>query len=134
VLCGRCTRICEERVGREAITYSGRSGERTVTAAFGKPSSTCIGCGSCASVCPTGVIRVEDRDGRRRVINKDIVICDLPLLSCVQCGETYATQALRDWTEARLGASEGERAHPDLCPSCSRSESAARSVRPMPRP
>jgi predicted molibdopterin-dependent oxidoreductase YjgC len=131
VLCGRCVRICEERLGREAITYCGRSGSRTVTAAFERPSATCLGCGSCANVCPTGVIRIEDSGGRRRVINKDVVIGDLPLARCARCGETYGTEELRDWVASRSG--EFPRGDDTLCPDCARADRASRIRSPWTR-
>jgi heterodisulfide reductase subunit A len=59
-LCGRCVRMCEERMGRAAISFVGRGSDRDVTPPFAKPTSICQVCGACAFVCPTGKIKLSD--------------------------------------------------------------------------
>jgi coenzyme F420-reducing hydrogenase beta subunit len=53
VLCGLCTRVCDELVGVYAINFANRGVKREVTAPYHKFSDDCIGCGACAIVCPT---------------------------------------------------------------------------------
>jgi len=64
ILCGLCTRICEERIGVSAINFVGRGVARKVQTPFqgtlDVDFDACIACGSCASVCPTGAIKLED--------------------------------------------------------------------------
>jgi heterodisulfide reductase subunit A len=59
-LCGLCVRMCEERMGRAAISFSGRGPRREVTSPFGKPSDVCQACGACDFICPTGKIRLPE--------------------------------------------------------------------------
>ncbi|MBM4043786.1 MAG: 4Fe-4S dicluster domain-containing protein [Planctomycetes bacterium] len=58
-LCGLCVRACAELIRAEAIAFSGRGTSRKVTTPFGFPTDTCLGCGACAYVCPTGRIQME---------------------------------------------------------------------------
>ena len=60
ILCGLCVRMCEERMGRAAISFSGRGPRREVTSPFGKPSEVCQACGACDFICPTGKIRITE--------------------------------------------------------------------------
>jgi heterodisulfide reductase subunit A len=58
ILCGLCVRFCEEVVGAAAIGLSNRGTEREVTTPFKSSSESCIGCGSCTYICPTGCIEM----------------------------------------------------------------------------
>jgi NADH dehydrogenase/NADH:ubiquinone oxidoreductase subunit G len=58
ILCGLCVRFCEEVVGAAAIGLSNRGTDREVSTPFKAASDTCIGCGSCTYICPTGCIEM----------------------------------------------------------------------------
>ena len=62
ILCGLCVRACAEVSQRHAIGVAYRGPKKKVQTPFGKISERCIGCGSCAYVCPTGSIEVEQAD------------------------------------------------------------------------
>jgi heterodisulfide reductase subunit A len=54
IYCGLCVRMCEERMGRAAIGFSGRGPRKKLEPPFGKHNPVCWTCGACNSVCPTG--------------------------------------------------------------------------------
>jgi len=64
ILCGLCTRICEERMGVSAINFVSRGVDRKVETPFQRTLDidldVCLACGACAFVCPTGAITLED--------------------------------------------------------------------------
>ena len=60
VLCGLCVRVCAEVTERHALSFAARGMKRKITAPFYKIAESCIGCGSCAYVCPTKTITVEE--------------------------------------------------------------------------
>jgi NADH-quinone oxidoreductase subunit G len=62
ILCGGCVRMCNEIQTVGAIDFVHRGSEMRVSAVLGKPlaESSCVGCGQCASVCPTGAIAVRN--------------------------------------------------------------------------
>ena len=61
ILCALCVRACKEIVGVEAISLKGRGMSKEVSPPFEVASSTCIGCGTCVLICPTGCIKLEER-------------------------------------------------------------------------
>ncbi len=54
ILCKRCTRVCEEWMGEDAIEAGGR-GANTVIGTYGGWLD-CSQCGNCIEVCPTGTL------------------------------------------------------------------------------
>lgn len=71
ILCGLCTRICEERMGVSAINFVGRGVDRKVETPFQRTLDinldVCRTCGACAFVCPTGAIKLEDITGKKPI-------------------------------------------------------------------
>ena len=58
ILCGKCVRMCEEVQGVAAIDFIGRGSKTTVGTVFneGLNVSSCVNCGQCIVVCPTGAL------------------------------------------------------------------------------
>jgi NADH-quinone oxidoreductase subunit G len=54
ILCKRCTRVCDEWMGEDAIEAGGR-GANTVIGTYGDWLD-CSQCGNCIEVCPTGTL------------------------------------------------------------------------------
>ncbi len=58
ILCGRCIRTCDEIVGVHTLDFGHRGWKVMVVADLNQPlgASSCISCGACFQVCPTGAI------------------------------------------------------------------------------
>jgi len=63
VLCGLCVRACKGIVGVGAISMINRGITKKVAPPFQVVSSRCIGCGTCAVICPTGAFKFENVAG-----------------------------------------------------------------------
>ena len=56
ILCGLCTRVCQERMGVGAVNFVGRGPTRKVSPPYDKHSPICMACGACQVVCPTDAV------------------------------------------------------------------------------
>jgi heterodisulfide reductase subunit A len=59
-LCGLCVRMCEERMGINAIGFTFRGSKRLVGPPFDAHSDVCQVCGTCAFICPTERIKLDE--------------------------------------------------------------------------
>jgi heterodisulfide reductase subunit A len=56
ILCGLCTRVCQERMKVGAINFFQRGSEKKVGPPYDRHSPLCIACGACQVVCPTNAV------------------------------------------------------------------------------
>lgn len=58
ILCSRCIRACDEWIGAHTLDFDGRGSKSLLVADNGLPlgQSSCVSCGTCVSVCPTGAL------------------------------------------------------------------------------
>lgn len=86
ILCGRCVRYCSDVIGISALGFVNRGFDTVVKPALDKPlqDTTCISCGNCIEVCPTGAIVhkvISNRPGPYRTISADSV-CSFCSVGC----------------------------------------------------
>ena len=131
--CGLCMATCSE-MGVEALRMADTPAGRLAYFDFTRPAALCIGCGACTQVCPTGAIRIEDRDGVRRTIITGTVVREQPLLTCSECGAPTQTPAHREFVRHRLPDHMAALLDRELCPSCARQRADRPAVGTSQRP
>jgi NADH dehydrogenase/NADH:ubiquinone oxidoreductase subunit G len=57
MVCGLCSRVCEEVVGLSAIATVDRGVHKRVGAPYARPTDICVACGCCVTICPTGAMQ-----------------------------------------------------------------------------
>jgi len=88
ILCGLCVRACREIVGVSALTFQDRGPGRDLEdPQIEFDPNSCIGCGACAYVCPTGYVKMEAEDDKRIIWNKVF-----KMTPCKVCGRYFAPE------------------------------------------
>ncbi len=93
ILCRQCVRACSELVGNFTLAFEERGAESNLVADLGIPlgESSCISCGTCIQVCPTGTLidRWSAYQGKETELDKTKTIC----LGCsIGCGIDVLTR------------------------------------------
>jgi len=116
VRCRLCIRVCNEIVGPGALKMEKKGGLNFVVPIEG----LCIGCGTCANICPTKVIFVDDHENVRTISIRDEVIGRHPLERCEGCGKQYATPKFLDHIHERTSSHTEVKDRHNYCPTCAK--------------
>jgi formate dehydrogenase major subunit len=110
ILCRRCIRACSELAANNTLGVKFRGAKTMVSADMDAPfgESTCVACGTCLQVCPTGslVDRKSAYTGRNAQVDRTKSVC---LFCSVGCGTEIVTRAGRvlrvegEWEEHNRG-------------------------------
>ncbi len=108
ILCRRCVRACGELVGNFTLGIEERGADSLLVADVGVPlgESSCIKCGTCVQICPTGALM--DRTSAYQGLEKNVTETKSVCVGCsVGCSTNLVTRDNRlvriegDW-EAEL--------------------------------
>jgi formate dehydrogenase major subunit len=79
ILCRRCVRACSELVGNFTLSLENRGASSHIVADAGIPigESTCIRCGTCVQICPTGTLidRKSAYQGKETIVEHVQSVC-----------------------------------------------------------
>ncbi len=117
IMCELCVRVCEE-LGHNALAVLGRGDQKKIGLPFNQPAESCVGCGSCHSVCPTDCILMRDTRTARAIWGQtfDFVLCK-------ECGAPVITEKHRAFAIENKELPED---YYDLCEACKQAAASKR--------
>ncbi|MGQ9796888.1 2Fe-2S iron-sulfur cluster-binding protein [Desulfosoma sp.] len=116
VRCRLCIRVCKEIIGAGALRMEKRDGVHYVVPVEG----ACIGCGTCANLCPTSAIAVRDHEGIRTIFIRDDIIGMHAMVRCQACGRPFATRKFVEYAEQHAQPHPDLKEHHRYCPTCAK--------------
>ncbi len=116
IRCRLCVRVCKEIVGQQALRMKKVNGRMQVVSDPGR----CIGCGTCANLCPTHAIQIQDHNGVRTISIRGEIVGQHPLERCEGCGKFYATPKHIQLMEKRTEPHPHVKVHHAYCPTCAK--------------
>lgn len=118
ILCGLCVEACKT-LGANAIAAVGRGVGKKIATPYDEASSVCIGCASCASVCPTKNILAKTVGDVRSIWGSEFT-----LVRCQVCGEELGTKESLAYSARQADKARGEGKAPvELNTLCSKHRS-----------
>jgi bidirectional [NiFe] hydrogenase diaphorase subunit len=116
IMCTLCTRSCAV-LGLEAIAPVGRGSHKEIAAPFHDAAELCVGCGTCARICPTKCIEMVDTKDTRKIWKREF-----RFVKCDVCGAPTITEEFMAHAISKYGLDES---YYRLCPTCKQNQTAA---------
>jgi len=122
--CGKCVAVCRDRMGIDALRFGHVKQGSSAATDFRITAEKCILCGACAANCPTGALKLGDRNGERVLSLCGTILCHEKLELCSRCGEVVGPARYIDYVKKRTSEIQEAFSGRLLCEKCIRQQTA----------
>jgi NADPH-dependent glutamate synthase beta subunit-like oxidoreductase len=126
--CGKCVEICRDKMNVDALQMGYFDFDHPVKTDFRVTAERCIACGACAANCPTGAMRMDDKNGERILSLCGTILNRQKLVHCQDCGAVLGPVRYLDFVRKRMKTVARIKGNQRLCEACARKSTARRSV------
>lgn len=126
IRCGRCVEICRDKMGIGALQLGYMDFDRPGATDLKITAERCIGCGACATNCPTGAMQMKDQGGMRVLSLCGTELNRLKLEYCETCGAVIGPARYHDFITRRIKEISPQMANRRVCLDCARMETGRR--------
>jgi len=132
IRCGTCVDICRNKMGIDALQMGYLDFNSTKPTDFRVTAERCILCGACASNCPTGAMKIEDRGNERLLKLCGTILNKLDVERCEVCGKVTGPVKYHDYLRKRIQGINRRLENRILCLECARKTTSESQVEMTP--
>ncbi len=132
VRCGRCVDVCRNQMKVDALQLGYLSAEGNHPTDLKITAERCILCGACATNCPTGAMRIEDREDERILSLCGTILNRMKVERCSVCGEIMGPERYHDFIKKNTMKIAPVAGDTLLCARCARRSVAGKGAEIFP--
>jgi len=122
--CGKCVEICRDKMKVDALQMGYFDFDHPVPTDYRVTEERCILCGACATNCPTGAMKMEDRDDERVLSLCGTILNRKKLVYCEICGAVLGPAQYLNFVKRRTKSVARIASDRNLCDLCARKSTA----------
>jgi len=122
--CGKCIEVCRDKMGVDALQMGYFDFDHPVPTDFRLTEERCIMCGACATNCPTGAMRIEDRGDERILSLCGTLLNRKKLVFCENCEAVMGPERYLDFVQKKTNRVARLADNRRLCEACARKSTA----------
>ncbi|WP_035242641.1 FAD-dependent oxidoreductase [Desulfobacter vibrioformis] len=90
--CGKCVDICRDKMGINALKLGYLDFDESGPTDFRVTAENCITCGACAANCENNALKIDEKDGRRRLLLCGTILNSQAIRYCESCGAKLGSE------------------------------------------
>jgi len=126
--CGVCVEVCRDKMKIDALHLGFLDFDHPVQTDFRLTEEACITCGACAENCPTGAMRIEEKNSERLLSFCGTILNRQKLVHCRTCGATIGPEKYLNYIRERVSALAPATVGGPVCDQCARAGKRTRKL------
>jgi len=126
--CGVCVEVCRDKMKIDALHLGFLDFDHPVKTDFRLTEEACITCGACAENCPTGAMRIEEKNSERLLSFCGTILNRQKLVHCQTCGAAIGPEKYLNYIREKVSALTPATVGGPVCDQCARAGKRTRKL------